>query len=92
MKRKFKHASNGQVPKDVQIELDTNGLRTFASIANLPPSSQATTIISHEFHLKRAAFIATGLENRFSSSRLVSHSAHGPPNPAGERHLLDSAL
>ena len=73
-----------QVPQDVQIELDTNGLRTFASIANLPPSSQATTIISHEFHLKRAVLSPPGWENRFSSSRLVSHSAHGPPNPAGE--------
>ena len=51
-----------QVPKDVQIELDTNGLRTYTSIANLPPSSKPTTIISHEFHLKRVAFIATGLD------------------------------
>ena len=79
-----------RVPQDVQIELDTNGLQHHTSIANLPPSSKPTTIISHNFTLNARHLSRPGWTNRFSSSRLVSHSAPGPLNPAGERRLLDS--
>ena len=51
-----------QIPSQVEIELDTNGIRTYASIANLSKTEQPTTVISHRFHLKRVAFIAAGLD------------------------------
>ena len=49
------------IPKGVKLIADAQGYRTYASLRNLPTSSQSVTVLSHRFHLKRVAFLASGL-------------------------------
>ena len=49
------------VPENVTVVLDTEGYRTYASLVHLLQAETVVTVISHQFHLKRVAFLAEGL-------------------------------
>ena len=71
-----------EVPESVQLKADTHGYRTYASLSSLEFGDEIITVISHRYHLKRAAFLAEGLKLKTLlypvGDRLGSWTSKGP--------------